>query len=308
LIFHLFSAKINKVFRSGTPRPVTSPTHAGQAETLPGVGRCARKTAPTANGRTLTQVLSMMNPESIQSLAEAIKEYYNPYELAELCDPYDIEIVYKGTSPDYLQLIKAVVSNVNSPSHRRFLDELLNDMLARCQELIRISSKEDQLYHEQMLPLFDQFRDILDTRPEPEKISRPSGLSFSTRGEVSSFIGESRTDVTLVDPQMGVVTLDCLRSVSGATRLLTSAAPPAVDENFVKALKALKTKGHRFELRCSDTLNDRYIAFDNRLWALSHSLKEAGSSAISMIEIVDARKVLTDFFERKWVNSKVVSD
>jgi hypothetical protein len=247
-----------------------------------------------------------MNPESIQSLAEALKEYYNPYELADMCDQYDIEIAYRGTTPDCLQLVKSVVADVNTPSHRRFLNELLSDMRNRCQERIRISSKEDQLYHEQMLPLFDQFGSILRGRPEPVATKRPSGLHFSTRGELSTFIGEAHTEVTLVDPEMGVVTLDCLRSVSEPTRLLTSAASRAADENFIKGLKALKAKGREFELRRNDKLHDRYISFNHRCWVLSHSLKEAGAAAVGMMEIIDARTVLMDYIERKWIKSKIV--
>ena len=160
-----------------------------------------------------------------------------------------------------------------------------------------------------MFPLFEQFRSMLMVSPAvPVKTQRPSGLTLNTRGEVSTFIGRAKTEVTLVDPQLGIVTLDCLRTVTGLTRLLTASSPDALDENFQKALAALRAKGRRYELRRNKKLNDRFIIFNNRCWALSSSLKDAGSAAITLIEIIDACPTVTDFIERKWVKSSVLSE
>jgi hypothetical protein len=61
-------------------------------------------------------------------------------------------------------------------------------------------------------------------------------------------------------------------------------------------------------VRRNEKLNDRFILFNNRCWALSHSLKNAGSETITWVEIIDARQTVTDFIERKWVKSSAYSE
>jgi hypothetical protein len=42
-----------------------------------------------------------MKKETINILADAIKEYYGDYELEDLCNQFNIEVDYLGVSPNH---------------------------------------------------------------------------------------------------------------------------------------------------------------------------------------------------------------
>ena len=61
-----------------------------------------------------------MNQETVNILADAIKEYYGDYELEELCNQYNIDLNYLGVSPNHKKLASKMISK-KSQNYQRFV-------------------------------------------------------------------------------------------------------------------------------------------------------------------------------------------
>ena len=99
------------------------------------------------------------------ALAEAFKEYYSQYELEEVCGRHGVHLDYVDTAPDYLKLARSIFSDLSHPAHRQFFKAILPDLEKRCKQRIGNSAWDEHLYHQQMLPLFKQFQQMLVREP-----------------------------------------------------------------------------------------------------------------------------------------------
>jgi hypothetical protein len=247
-----------------------------------------------------------MNADLVNSLAEAFKEYYSQYELEEVCNHHGVDLAYVDTAPDYLKLARSVFSDLTQPSHRQFLKAVLPDLQKRCRQRIGNSAWDENLYHQQMLPLFQQFQQMLVREP-PKPVAgarEPSNYTFSDRTQLKVFLGRAQSDVFIVDPDISVTTLECLLNAKTTVRLLTAGGASAADPVFRKALKTLQSRGQRIEVRRHSDLHDRYVCFNHRCWALNMPLKDAGVAAISAIELIDLAAVVIEFVEGCWHTAK----
>jgi RecJ-like exonuclease len=93
-----------------------------------------------------------MKVEAIPILADAMKEYYDNYELERLCKRFDVEIDYEEMYPDHMKLARKLIDEIEQARHRRLLENLLPELLKRCRERISNNSWENNVYHEHMLP------------------------------------------------------------------------------------------------------------------------------------------------------------
>ena len=104
----------------------------------------------------------------------------------------------------------------------------------------------------------------------------------------------------MVDPYVGVGTLDCLRTLRFPIRLLTGSRGNSVEAGFDAALKAFQAEGFKIEVRQHEKLHDRHFAFNERCWLVGSSLKDAGKKAFHTTEIIDARAEVLGALETKW--------
>jgi hypothetical protein len=51
-----------------------------------------------------------MKKETINILADAIKEYYGDYELEDLCNQFNIEVDYLGVSPNHKRFLNQTIA------------------------------------------------------------------------------------------------------------------------------------------------------------------------------------------------------
>ena len=107
----------------------------------------------------------------------------------------------------------------------------------------------------------------------------------------------------MVDPYVGVGTLDCLRSVHQKIRLLTASLSNSVEAGFDAALSDFKKEGFQIEVRRTDMLHDRHLVFNGRCWLVGSSLKDAGKKAFHCMEIVDSKAQVVGSLEAKWSTS-----
>jgi hypothetical protein len=242
-----------------------------------------------------------MDPENVKNLADALKDYFSQYELEDLCRRFSVVLNYSGTSPNLRRLAGDLLSNPQTGQNRQFLHTLIGELLKRCQEQIQNTTREDNLYHKQMILQLNQLRLSLS----PDKAGAPAPESFpepeaSTRSNLAEFFGRAATAVTLVDADPAAGTLDCLQKVAHPIRLLTKEPRGGFGQNFVRVLKTLNERGKTIEMRLHPDIHDRVILFDRRCWLAGGPLKDAANAPFTLIEVIDNRDAIVDRVEHMW--------
>lgn len=260
-----------------------------------------------------------MNIESVPILADAIKEYYEESELIELSDLFDIDLVFESDVElgakklSYVKTARDLVTLIEHANSRRFLEALVPSLLIRCRERIAHARRagqswDGQDHHYRTYHLHMEAR-LLWTATELGKgkisteVTVSEGQPFAAKSEAREFLGTAETEVMIVDNYVGVGTLDCLRDVRRAIRLLSGAHDASIEEGFDRALKDFRSEGYPIEVRRHWKLHDRYILFNDRCWLAGSSLKDAGKKTFSMIELVDGKSAIVAEVQRKWAEA-----
>jgi hypothetical protein len=248
-----------------------------------------------------------MDPENIKNLADAVKDYFSQYELEDLCRRFDIVLNYSGTSPNLRRLAGDILSNPHADQNRQFLHILISALLKRCQEQIQNTTREDNLYHQQMILQLNQLEQSLS----PDNAGAPAAESFpepeaSIRSNLAEFFGRAGTAVTVVDADPAAGTLDCLQEVAHPIRLLTKEPKGGFDQNFIRVLKTLNDRGKTIKLRLRPDIHDRVILFDHRCWLAGGPLKDAANTSFTLIEVVDNRDAISDRVENMWQAAEIL--
>lgn len=241
-----------------------------------------------------------MKNESTEMLADAIKEYYTNYELDDFCNQFDIEIDYQGADPDYMKLARTITTSTSHQSTQRFLKTLIPDLLKRCNERIANSTSEDLIYHQQMIRQIEGFQLLLREQKGEAKVKPPGSYILSVKSEVQTFFSRAKTDVIIVDPWIGVGTLDCVVGVKSQIRLLTGKQPDSFDKGFEATMKRFRSKIPNISIRLYKPLQDRFIVFNEKCWLAGASIKDAGTTTLNLIEIRDNKQLILKEIARKW--------
>lgn len=128
----------------------------------------------------------------------------------------------------------------------------------------------------------------------------PEDKPFAAKSEVREFLEKAETPILVVDPFVGVGTLDCFRSVKVSIRLLTGKHANSIEQRFDAALQSFLAEGFQVDVRQHAKLHDRHIVFNQRCWLVGSSLKDAGKKAFHAIEIIDAKPEVIGALEGKW--------
>jgi len=253
-------------------------------------------------------VLFVMNAETIKILAEGVKEYFSQYELEDLCRRLDISIEYSGTSPNLRRLAGDVLAAPHVEPNKHFLKAVLGELIKRCHEQVQNATREENLYHQQMSLQLGQLSQALkqnqsagSTPPKDTPIH-----SVSHRSSMVAFFDQAQTGVTIADPDLGVGTLDCLRTVEHPIRLLTTDPSEGFDRNFSRALKFFHERGKKIELRLNKGIHNCIVLFNKRCWLFPCPIKEVAESRLKMIEIIDCREAIADIVELNWRQAELL--
>ena len=248
-----------------------------------------------------------MDPENVKNLADALKDYFSQYELEDLCRRFGVVLNYSGTSPNLRRLAGDILSNPQADQNRQFLHTLISELLERCQEQIQNTTREDNLYHKQMILQLNQLKQSLSPdkagAPVPESLPE-SGASI--RSNLAEFFGRADTAVTVVDADSAAGTLDCLQKVAHPIRLLTKEPSGGFDQNFIRVLKTLNERGKTIEMRLHPHIHDRVILFDHRCWLAGGPLKDAANASFTLIEVIDNRDAISDRVENMWLAAELL--
>lgn len=249
-----------------------------------------------------------MYTESVKTLAEAVNEYFSQYELEELCGQYEIRLVYSGTKPDHLRLAKNLMSDLDAGKNRRFLHALVDDLLARCRQTIENLPMSDDLYHQQMIPQLQRFKQLLAQRRPTTKIAgkKTEVKLGGVRSSLESFFAGAQTEVTVVDTELGAAVLEFMARVNKPIRLLTRQSIESIERDFLNSLKLFRNKGHKVDIRRHADINDRVILFNKRCWLAGMSLKYAAEGDFGLIEVIDFKAAIIKKIQAQWKKAEAI--
>jgi len=246
-----------------------------------------------------------METESIEILADAIKEYFGNYEFDELCGRFGLKIEYQSNHPNRKKLITELVTRRYSDNNRKFFEAVMPKLLRRCEERILNSTWEVNVYDEQMLPQLKELQEFLVGKKKFDNQTQNLNRFFTTKEQLIKFFSSSKTVLMIVDTQIGKTTFDCIRKVQSPVRLLTQQSHQDLTDSAGEYIAAFRKSGHNIETRRHLRLNDRFIILNGHCWLVNRPLVEVQKKTLSIIQCVDTQPVVVKEIGRKWREARV---
>lgn len=236
-------------------------------------------------------------------LAELLQEYYEPGELHDVAKLFDIELpelCSSSTKQEWLAVTRQLVERLEQGNYHVLLQTLLDQLEIKNVTAIGNTDWERRTAHERLRPKIAELRTDFDRAGSPAEIAVPEGSPFTAKSQIRELLATASTPVLVVDPYVGVATLDCLRLVTTPIRLLTGGLPTSIESGFDSALADFKKEGFQIEVRRIPMLHDRHFVFNDRCWLVGSSLKDAGKKAFHCMEMVDLKSDVVQTLEKKW--------
>ncbi len=246
-----------------------------------------------------------MENETIDILADAMREYFGDYELEELCSRFGLELERTGIHPDRKQLVARLVEQKYRDTHQRFLETVLPKLLKRCEDRILNTTWEMNVFDEHMLPQLKKLQNLVGGCNGADLRSQTSNRSFTKRSKLAEFLGATQTVLAIVDTHADPTTFKCLAGVKKPIRLLVGQSEKDIIDDIGEALTQFRQQGHEIEIRRHLKLNDRFHIFNGRCWMASCSLTEVDPVRLCLIECVDTKSAIIKEIGRKWREGKV---
>lgn len=242
----------------------------------------------------------------IPKLATLLATYFETAEFIEMAAVFGVRTEVSDDDSgrsQWFSVARQLLENPDLENTRLLLASLLEQFEARNATAIARTDWERRAAHETLRPIVKDLTTSLSQIGAPSEIVVPPGKRFSAKSKVREHLAEATTDILIVDPYIGLGTLDCLRLVGNPIRLLTAEAPTAIEGGFERALTEFKKEGLIIDVRRAPRLHDRHLVFNRRCWLVGSSLKDAGSKGFHCIEIHECAALIADL-ESKWVGGK----
>jgi hypothetical protein len=236
-------------------------------------------------------------------LAVLMQEYYEPGELRDIAQLFSIELPElwsASTKQEWLALARQLIENLEQGNHRLLVQALIEQLEVKNVTAIGNTDWERQTAHGRLSPKIAELRAEFDQAAVPAEIAVPEGSPFTAKSQIRELLATASTPILVIDPYVGVATLDCLRLASTSVRLLTGGHSTSIGSGFDSAITDYKKEGFQIEVRRVSMLHDRHLAFNDRCWLVGASLKDAGTKAFHCMEIVDLKVPVVQALETKW--------
>lgn len=240
--------------------------------------------------------------QAVETLADALKEYYSAYEVDDICSNAGLSVDYRGTDPDYPKLASKLCHNADQGNIRKFLKQTCTDLIGRIQSKMELAAAEDQIFHEQMKAQLQALKRHLQEAPVIQKpvITTESATFLDSMSKAQAFFKTAQGNVIVVDPQIDPRSLSCFSGVKHRIRYLTRIDTIDHAGRLEAAIERFRHKGVQIAVRCHKTIHDHYIAFNDCCWVSDTSLQDIDITPLNLIEIRDCRKLILNEIARKW--------
>ena len=244
-----------------------------------------------------------MVPEFTLKLVTICDAYFTFSEFGELAELFGVEVDSSlKHDPTWLSPCKWVTGQLEHGSTRSFIDNLLDLAEAKNNDAVAHQTWERRDFHVSLTPVLVQARELLSGTGSPSELTVAAGHSFTAKSKVRELLAAATTDLLVIDPYVGLGTLDCLRDVSVPVRLLAADHAQALEKDFERVLETFCSEGHDLTVRRAAALHDRHLVFNDRCWLVGSSLKDAGKKPFNCIEILDKAALVADL-ESRWAGA-----
>ena len=243
----------------------------------------------------------------IPILGEMLQKYYDAAEIQQVAAIFGIELEMPSWSPtnqEWLTIARNLVENLEQGNYHALVETILEQLEIRNTTAIAHTNWERREAHQALTATIASLRTAFAKAAAPAEIAVSQGSPFSAKSEIRDLLATASTEILIVDPYVGIGTLDCLRSVDQRIRLLTANLPNSIESGFDSALSDFIKEGFQIEVRRADMLHDRHLVFNGRCWLVGSSLKDAGRKAFNCMEIVDLKTQVVKSLEVKWLAGK----
>jgi hypothetical protein len=241
-----------------------------------------------------------MSPELALKLVSVLEAYFTVVEFKELAALFEVDLhALWEHEPGWLAICRELTTKLDHGNSRRLVDNVLELAENRNSDNVAHQTWERRDFHAGVTRVIREARQLLEASAAPSEITVAAGNIFSAKSRVRELLDTATAEVFVVDPYVGVGTLDCLCNLKVPIRLLTGSHAQAVDPGFDRAVQAFVGEGHALEVRQAPQLHDRHLVFNGRCWLVGGSLKDAGKKPFNCIEIFDKAAVIADL-EARW--------
>jgi hypothetical protein len=242
-----------------------------------------------------------MSPELALKLVSVFEAYFSADEVRELAALFEVRLTsLEDYEPKWLSIARELCEKLEHGNTRRFVDSVLQLAESRNSDGVAHTTWERRDFHQNMSPVIQRAQELLATSASPSEIAVPAGNVFSAKSMVRELLETATSEIFIVDPYVGVGTLDCLRNITRPIRLLTGTQPNSIEPGFDHALETFAAEGHELQVRRVQQLHDRHLIFNDRCWLVGGSLKDAGKKPFNCIEISDQKAVVVADLEERW--------
>jgi hypothetical protein len=244
-----------------------------------------------------------MQPRFIPILAELFDAYDYLGELIDLGKLVNVSFDAEeglSRSQEYLDLARQLVTRLDQGNRRTLLEMVLTHLEIRNERLIASTQWQAREFHESMRGRIHDLQDELQVSGVPSELAVPEGSPFTAKSVVREFLAGATSEVLVVDPYIGPGTLDCLRDITQPVRILTATGGSAIESGFDRALADFRKEGFIVEIRRGTVPHDRFLLFNDRLFLVGSSLKDAGKKSLNVSEMTDYKDAVRSEIEAKW--------
>jgi hypothetical protein len=221
------------------------------------------------------------SPQLTVKLGQILEAHITWEELSDFASIFGVGI---NADRRWLAVARALTENLNQGNTRFLVEELVGRCETRNSEGIAHTTWERRDFHHNMAPVVTETRALLETEAAPGEITLPAGNPFSAKSKVRELLETSTGEVFVVDPYVGVGTLDCLRGLNVPIRLLTANHAQAIEPDFARNLAAFVAEGHNVTVRTCAGLRPIDTSFSTivagLLEAHSRTLARSPSTAL----------------------------
>src|SRR5205807_8054287 len=158
-----------------------------------------------------------MNRSHIPVLAEVLEFYYTYPEIEELASIFDVtlprETIWKNGGFSWLGVARQLIEQIDYGNHYEMLKSILASLEQRNITGIARTDWERRDAHEHATPKIVLLTAALGEPGIAREIVVAELRPFTAKAEVREFLDKAATPILVVDPYVGVGTLDCLRTM-----------------------------------------------------------------------------------------------
>jgi hypothetical protein len=241
-------------------------------------------------------------------LGTVLEAYYDAAEFVETAALFGVTLEHPDNYAPHqarsfwMLAAKQILDNIEQGANYALLTSLLDELEVRNALAVARTSFERREANELLTPRIRELQEAIQSVALPSSIVVPEASPFTAKSEARAVLATATTGVFVVDPYIGVGTLDCFIGVTQPIRLLTGNHANAIESTLPSALTDFRAEGYAIEIRRAPMLHDRHLIFNDRCWLVGSSLKDAGKKGFNCLEIIDKADVVTGL-EAKWVTA-----